>query len=130
MTVTINIFVLSIVIFLLAFFCYTIGHRAGYRNAMVTKVERVVLPNKEEMIKILELERNYMTLGKHIRENNNKLASKVMYDLLYKLSSENGKIVCSCKNPKTCNTLRLLREYRETHKQEFTEEELTRNDGL
>lgn len=129
-----EILLLIIILVSLAFLFYLIGFRLGYKRALIEVTNRIKKSSSylNEIFKeFQEQMRLASKIGRALEENDGKIPTREIYDFIYDNHlTEEGKIYCPCEDPEHCDVFRLLREFRSSHKNLFTEEELERDDGL
>ena len=129
----IQVFLFVTITVLLVVLSYRVGKLEGRKETQQELVESFlnsVVGINEILDQTEEQRREYIYAVKKIDANKGKIPTKEVYNIIYKNNLVEGKVYCSCQNPDQCEVFALLREYRSSHKNQFTEEELNRNDGL
>jgi hypothetical protein len=127
------ILIFVLIIFFVGFLFYSLGKQIGreeIKREILEKISRPVEEINEILGEVTEQREQYIFAVRSIDRNNGKIPTREVYDIIYNSYLVEGKLYCSCGDPDTCDVFRVLREYKDTYKNQFTEEELNRNDGL
>ena len=114
-------------------FAYFVGKRVGQYEVM-KGINIEIAPIMGDINDILgqskDQREQYIYAVMQMDSNKGEIPTREVYDIIYKSHLKNDRVYCTCGDSDTCDVFKVLRDYRTKYKHMFSEEELSRKDGL